>query len=101
MDHGHAGRVEEVESEVPVAADIHAVAGDTREAKIGGDGFAVEGKAATGERARAERQNVGPAPRLAEALEVPREHLEIRQQIMRPEDGLRAAKVSIAGNHGI
>ena len=38
---------------------------------------------------------------LAEALPIAREHLEVGEQVVRPQDGLRAAHVGVAGNHGI
>src|SRR5206468_8489467 len=47
----------------------------------------------------AERQEIRPASRLAESLPIPREHLEVGEQIMWPEHGLRAAKVRISGYH--
>ena len=65
-----------------------------------GDGLAVEGKAAAGEGAGAERQNVGAAARLFEALPIAQEHLEIGEQVVRPEHGLRAAHVGVSGNDG-
>ena len=36
-----------------------------------------------------------------EALGIAREHFEIRQQVVRPEHGLRAARVRVAGNDGV
>ena len=66
-----------------------------------GDRLAVEGKAAAGERAGAERQDVGAPARLAEALPIAREHLEIGEQVVRPQHGLRAAHVRVAGDHGV
>ena len=56
-----AGGIEEVEREIAVAGDVHAVARDGVEAEVARDGLAVEGKAAAGQRARAERQHVGAA----------------------------------------
>ena len=51
MDHGDGGSVKEVEGEIAIAGDIHAVARDPFETEILGDGLAVEGKAAAGESA--------------------------------------------------
>ena len=36
---------------------------------------------------------------LMQALEIAREHFEVREQIVRPQDRLRAAQVRIPGNH--
>ena len=92
--------IEEIEGEIAIAGDIHAVAGDAVEAEVGGDRLAVEGKAAAGEGAGAERENVGAAARLFEALPIAQEHFEVGEQVVRPEHGLGAAHVGIAGNDG-
>ena len=39
VDHGHAGGVEEIEREIAVAGDVHAVGGDGGEAQIARDGL--------------------------------------------------------------
>ena len=75
--------------------------GDGVETEVARDGLAVEGETAAGKRARAERHHVGAAARFAEALAIAREHLEIRQQIVRPEHGLGAAQMRVAGDHGV
>ena len=75
--------------------------GDAVEAEVARDGLAVEGEAAAGQRAGAERQHVGAAARLAEALPIAREHLEVRQQVVRPQHRLRAARVRVAGDDGV
>src|ERR1035441_2620132 len=80
MDHGDGGSVQEVEGEIAIAGDIHAVARDAVEAEIPGHGLAVEGKAAAGECAGTERENVGAAARLFEALPIAQEHLEVRSE---------------------
>src|ERR1017187_2586911 len=52
-------------------------------------------------RAGAERQEIGAAAGFAEAFPIAGEHLEPGEQIVRPEDGLRAAHMGVAGDHGI
>ena len=67
-------------------------------------------------RAMASRSNGKPLPasapepsgstlarraRFAEALPIAREHLEVRQQVVRPEHRLRAAHVRVAGDHRV
>ncbi len=59
MEHGDGSGVEEIEGEIAIAGDVHAVAGDGVEAEIAGDGFAIEREAAAGQRAGAERHHVG------------------------------------------
>ena len=58
-------------------------------------------EAAAGQRARAERHHVGAAAGFAEALVIAREHFEIGQQVVRPEHGLRAAQMRVAGDDGV
>ena len=45
-----------------------------------------------------ERHHVHARRALSEALVIAREHFEIRQQVMRPQDRLRAAQVGVAGD---
>ncbi len=71
------------------------------EAQIARDGFAIEREAAAGERAGAERQHIGPAARFAEPFAVAREHLEIREQVVRPEHRLGAPHMRVAGNDSV
>ncbi len=66
-----------------------------------GYGGAIEGEAAAGQGAGTERHEIGAAPGFGEAFPIAREHLEIGEQVVRPEDGLRAPHVRVAGNHGI
>ena len=42
MNHGDAGGIQEVEGEIAVAGNIHAVAGDAVEAQVLGDSLAVD-----------------------------------------------------------
>ena len=101
VDHRDRGGVEEVQREIAVGGNVHAVAGDGGETQVARHGFAVERETAAGQRAGAERQHVGAGAGLAEALPIAREHFEIGQQVVRPQHGLRAAQMGIAGNHGI
>ncbi len=101
VKHGHGGRVEEIQREIAVAGNVHAVARDGVETQIARHGLAVERETAAGQRAGAERQHVGAPPGFAEAFEIAREHFEIRQQIVRPQHRLRAPHVRIARNHGV
>jgi len=101
VDHGDAGGVQEVQGEIAVAGDVHAIAGDGGETEIGRDRFPVEGETAAGQRAGAEREHVGAGASLGEALAVAGEHFEIGQEVVRPQDRLRAAHVGIAGDHGV
>ena len=39
--------------------------------------------------------------RACEALEIAREHFKIGQQVVRPQHGLRAAQMGVAGNDGV
>ena len=57
------------------------------------------GKSAAGQCAAAERHHVYSRAGLLQPLEIAREHFEIREQIVRPQNRLRAAHVSVAGNH--
>ena len=60
----------------------------------------VERKPASSQRSRPERQNIHAAPRITETLVVTGEHLEIRKDVVRPQDCLRSPGVGIAGDHG-
>ncbi len=74
--------------------------GDAGKGKLPGNRLAVEGEAAAGERAGAERKNVGARAGLGQAFVIAGEHFKIREQVMRPQDGLGAAQMRVAGYDG-
>ena len=63
--------------------------------------LAVERESAAGQRARAKRQHIGTRRAFVQPFEIAREHLKIRQQVMRPQHRLRAAQMRVAGNHRV
>src|SRR5262249_43669143 len=62
---------------------------------------AVERESTAGQRAGPEGQHIGAAAGFEKALAIAREHFEIGEQVVRPEHGLSAAKVRVAGNDGV
>ena len=86
MHHEDGGRREELHDVVAVAHGIEAVVIDLLEIKLARDEGAVDGECRAGERAGAERHDVHAAVDPLEAREVPREHGEIGEQMMREED---------------
>ena len=77
-------RIQEIEGEIAIGGYVHAVGRERLEAQVARHGFAIERKAAAGQRARPERHHVHAAAGFGEALRIAREHLEIGQQVMRP-----------------
>ena len=69
-----------------------------REAELAAPRTAVGVEVHAGQRARAERQLVGRAEHELEAPRVAPEHPEVRQQVVREVDGLRALEVRVAGH---
>ena len=96
-----AGGVKEIEGEIAVAGNVHAVQGNGGETQIAGYAGAIEGKAAAGQRAGTQREEIGAAPGFGEAFPIAREHFEISEQVVGPKDRLCTPHVRIAGNHGV
>ena len=65
------------------------------------DRLAIEREAAACQGAGTERQDVDARERLLQALKIAREHFKVGEQVMRPEHGLRAAQVRVAGDDGL
>src|SRR5579884_1048018 len=101
MQQDEAARIQKIESEVTVGGNIHAVARDGWEAEIIGDGSAIKRKSASSESTGTERHYVDAGARLLQPVGIAGEHLEISQQIMRPQHRLRAAQMRVAGNDRI
>ncbi len=91
----------ELDAEVAVAHGVEAVARHALEAERARDLFTVDRVTRPGERRRAERQHVHAPPDFTHALAVAREHLEVGETPVRPEHGLRALQVRVAGEHGV
>ncbi len=86
-----------LDDEVAVRDGIERVARDAIEAELGGGRLAVERVARAGERARAERRHVDPPPRVGEPAAVALQHLDVGEQVMGEQDGLRGLDVGRAG----
>ena len=69
---------------------------DRGELELGRDRRRVERQARTGERARAERRDVGAREAVAPAVDVARQRPEVREQVVRKQDRLRALQVRVA-----
>ena len=101
VQHRGRCRIQKIEREIAIRRNVHAVARDRGETQIARDGLAVERKSAARQRSAAQRHHVDPRASLLQPLEIPREHFEIRQQIMRPQHRLRAPQMRVAGNHRV
>ncbi len=87
---------EEVEHEVAVGDGVDRVRGDGGEAELARDELPVGREVHAGQRAGAERQLARRAEHELEAPRVAPEHPEVREQVMREVDGLRALQVRVA-----
>ena len=94
-------RGEEVEHEVAVGDGVDRVRGDRGEAELARDEAAVGREVHAGQRARAERQLAGRAEHELEPPRVAPEHPEVRQQVVREVDRLRALEVRVAGHRPV
>src|SRR5947209_19420617 len=95
------GRMEIIERPVTVRGNIHRVPCDRVEAEIARNGFAIERKTASGQSAGAKRHDVHPGASFEEAFAVAGKHLEIREDVMRPENGLSAPRMGVAGDDSV
>ncbi len=100
MHHRDRGPRAELDREVAVADGIEAVHAQAVEAERLGDARAVERIAGAGESRSAERQLVDTLAHVRETLAIAREHLDIRQQVMRKAHRLRDLQVREAGQDG-
>src|SRR5579884_1814120 len=98
--HGAAGE-KEVQSEIAICGDVHAVSGDGIEPELLSQGVPVDSETAASQGAGAERHHIDPATCLLKALEIASRHFEISEQVVRPEDCLRAAEVCVPGDDGL
>ena len=86
---GNAGEGEEiVEREVAVAYGVEAIGGDTREAEIACQDFAVKRIGIASDRARAHRASIGRGGGVLDALKIAGEGLGVGHEEMREENGL-------------
>ena len=90
------GRAQVVEHEVTVRDRVQRVLHHAVEAERARHRLAARVPVHAGERARAERQLRGRARGVGEPLEVAPEHPEVREQVVREVDGLRALQVRVA-----
>ena len=97
MQHRQARRCGELDREIAVADRVDAVEAHAFHAQRLRHGLAVERKARSGERRRAERQAIGARAHLGHALAVAREHLDVREQVVRERHRLRDLQVREAG----
>ena len=86
---------EDLGDEVPVAGRVERVGGDAAKPERLLQQDAVDWKARARERARAERQLGHAAPGVGEPLPVAHQGPGVRQQDVRPADGLRALSVRV------
>ena len=82
--------------EVPVGHRIQAVLADHREAEQAGRIFTIQREVRACQRARAERHDIDPAERVAQAALVPLRHLHVRQEVVGEQDRLRPLHMGIA-----
>jgi len=101
MHRAGGGGGDEVEHEVAIGDGVDRVLRDVGEAELTRDGTAVGGEVDAGQRAGAERQAIGGAQREVQAAGVAVEHPEVRQQVVRQIDGLRALEVRVPGHRPV
>ena len=101
MDHRDAARRQQLDDEVAIGDGIERVRAGCAESEVVGQPGAIDGKATSGERTGAERRDGGTAQRILDPATVTMEHLNIGEEVMGQEDGLRALRVRVAGHHRI
>ena len=99
MDAGQRDHEGQLAGEVAVAGGVEAVGGDRGEIEPGTDMLAVDRQARSGQRPRAEREDVGALAAIGEPIAVAAELLAPRQELMGGKDRLRAAEVGVAGDN--
>src|SRR5256886_15973998 len=95
VDHRDAARRQQLDDEVAIGDGIERVRAGYAEPEVVGQPGAIDGKATSGERTGAERRDVGTAQRIPHPASVTMEHLDIGEEVVGQEDGLRALRVSV------
>ena len=98
VHHADAGRRLVFEDKVAVGDGVHAVAADLAEAKLFGHKLAVDIIGDAGQGPAAQGHDVGALQAVAEAVDIPLEHLEIGQQVVGQQHRLRRLQMGIAGH---
>ena len=96
MDHAHTCRVIEIEQEITIGNGIERIRDRRSEPKCSGGRITVERIGGACERRRTERIHIGRIERLAQAIEITREHPVVRHEMMREQHGLSMLKMRIA-----
>ena len=96
MHHHHRESEQKLADEVPVADRVDAVGGDPRKPQQRREGIAVDWNAGACKRPGAQRHAVGLGLRRQNALDIPLEHLDEREEKVREKDGLRLLEVRVA-----
>ena len=102
MHRGERARVRELRDEVAIGDGVDAVAERPGELQLFRDGGGIDRIRHAGERAGAERRDRRARSR-ASAIRARsrRRSLDVREQVMRERDRLRALEVRVAGQHGV
>ena len=101
MGAGDRREGQEFQREIPVGDRIERIAGRLAKAKGGRRLMAIDRKAGSGERGRAEGAFVHPSKRVAATAEIARRHLGIGEAMMAEGDGLGDLKMGEARHHRI
>ncbi len=101
MDHGDAAGGQQLDDAVAIGDRIERVRTGRGEPEVVGQLDSIDGKAAPGERAGAQRRDVGTAQRILDPAAVPAEHLDVGEQMVGEQDGLRSLRVGIARHHRV
>ena len=94
-------RIDEVGDEVAVRHRVDAVAERARETELLRDGRGIDVIGNARERTGAERRHGRALPRLGDARAVAAQRLDVREQVVREGDRLRALQVGIARQHRV
>jgi len=101
MDHRDTARRQQLDDEVTVGDGIERVRAGCAEAEVASQPGAIDGKATAGERTGAERGDVGTAQRVLDPATVTTDHLDVGEEMVGQQNGLRALRVRVAGHHRI
>src|SRR5215470_4622282 len=98
MDHDERGRAGKLDTEVPIADRVEAVATYAGEAQFARYRFSIDRIRRTRQRRRTKRQNVYSPSHIPQAFPIAFEHLEIGKAPVRKQNRLGPLQVGVTGD---